>query len=501
MVTLVAHALLEAEGANLAADTLIFQDPPYSLEETFFEHEDGTTGNDQQTTQSRVKTLSNIVKYVGQTKAATPPLASLPVDQGGNGVVGQFWQPGAGAQQRVRKKEEPYTFTERDNRGKVYLYFCPHDKTVSLMNVQGIGWSGVPDSVEALDGKMVQVHQGRATVLQPGKVMVQAFPALDPAVFRQRVFTERQVNDAPVFVGAPPTNYEMRATKGFLFIGSETASTGGVSNKSIAKGATHHINGEELNPTVKPDLRTGEGAHQGRLPVNPIDAAVAVTFEGKGGIKRTSGTLPDSCSAHQDQPLSAVEIRALEDRLPGQRADVVDNDDRLRVVSAHPINSGESPGMLRVVDTTETAKEARTRWQNETDDNSYHSAIPANPDHAEGVTAYNLSLGKPLPLSQQDKAYMDYLRAVADWRTDWEDMKRAPTTISKKTLEYKEKEQTDGAIELIDATFVYRSKGVLPAEIAVNGVVRLDIPKLIVTQTLIDRSRGLEPRAQAPTPK
>jgi hypothetical protein len=31
---------------------------------------------------------------------------------------------------------------DRDNRGKVYLYFCPEDMTVALPNVQGIGWQG-----------------------------------------------------------------------------------------------------------------------------------------------------------------------------------------------------------------------------------------------------------------------------------------------------------------------------------------------------------------------
>ena len=34
---------------------------------------------------------------------------------------------------------------DRDNRRKVYLYFCPEDMTVALDNIQGIGWDGVPD--------------------------------------------------------------------------------------------------------------------------------------------------------------------------------------------------------------------------------------------------------------------------------------------------------------------------------------------------------------------
>jgi hypothetical protein len=32
-----------------------------------------------------------------------------------------------------------------DDRGMVYNYFCPEGRTVSLRNVQGIGWQGVPD--------------------------------------------------------------------------------------------------------------------------------------------------------------------------------------------------------------------------------------------------------------------------------------------------------------------------------------------------------------------
>ncbi|EOI3471019.1 DUF3274 domain-containing protein [Cronobacter turicensis] len=35
----------------------------------------------------------------------------------------------------------------RDNSGKVYNYFCPQDGTVSLQNIQGFGWRGIPDSI------------------------------------------------------------------------------------------------------------------------------------------------------------------------------------------------------------------------------------------------------------------------------------------------------------------------------------------------------------------
>jgi len=140
--------------------------------------------------------------------------------------------------------------------------------------------------------------------------------------------------------------------------------------------------------------------------------------------------------------------------------------------------------------------------------NSYHSSIPANPDHAEGVTAYDLSLGKPLPLPVKDMhdkdsglfldSYMEYLRAVADWRTDWNKMPTAmDNPASKKILECKAKEHTSGAVELMNANFIYYTTGVLPADIAnEKGVVQLRSPPSIVSQTRAEREKRIPPRPQ-----
>jgi len=35
----------------------------------------------------------------------------------------------------------------RKNNGKVYNYFCPNDGTVSLRNIQGSGWRGIPQDI------------------------------------------------------------------------------------------------------------------------------------------------------------------------------------------------------------------------------------------------------------------------------------------------------------------------------------------------------------------
>jgi hypothetical protein len=125
-VALAAHAMPAEEGGHYSADTRILQDSPYSFEETTAEFYDGTPGNAQQTTQSRIKTLSNIVRYVGEEQSFSPSLDELTFPAPtGKGVTGPHWQPGKSAKQWVSGKE--HAFTERDNRGKVVLYFCPPD--------------------------------------------------------------------------------------------------------------------------------------------------------------------------------------------------------------------------------------------------------------------------------------------------------------------------------------------------------------------------------------
>ena len=496
MIALTAHALLAEEGRKYAADTLILQDPPYSFEETNAEFYDGMTGSKQQTTQSRIKTLSNILHYINEKKSATPALSDLDFSRKtGQAVAGPSWRPGAGAKQWIDGK--PYTFGERDNRGKVYLYFCPHDATVALMSVQGMGWNGVPDNIRAPDVRYAaQPREGLASTTgvdtRHPDVTLSVLSSMGEG-FRQRAFTSREVNHQPLLVGAPPARYEMRSADGFKLLLTEENSTTGnwsASIKQIERGATRQITGEALNPPVRAVLTMGEAGHAERLGVSPIDAAIAI---GAGEKAFKTGLFTSSdfrvSPRHGATPLTADEIRTLEERLPHQKngAAAANGDDRLRVISVKIVDKGT----LSCVHTTETPNEARARWQGQTDANSYHSAIPGNPAHAAGVTAYDLSLGAPLPVSDEDKFYMDYLRAVADWRTNWRKMKDAKDDPMKaKIREYFSSEKTPDAAKLINENFTYYSTGDLPSHIARNDVAVLARPRLIMSQTVAERKRG-----------
>lgn len=147
-------------------------------------------------------------------------------------------------------------------------------------------------------------------------------------------------------------------------------------------------------------------------------------------------------------------------------------------------------GTLSCVYTTETPNEARARWQSQTDANSYHSAIPGNPAHAAGVTAYDLSLGAPLPVSEGDTAYLNYLRAVADWRTDWNDLSTSEGENAALVLEHLKSEKTPGAITLVKSNTDYYKTGLLPSDIAKDNFATIGRPKLIVSQTVAQRKQG-----------
>ncbi len=492
MVSLAAHAMMAAEPGQYAADTLIIQDPPYSVEETTLEFYDGVTGSEQQTTQSRIKTLSNIVSYIYKRKSCTPSLSDLEFrPQCGSAVAGPNWKAGGGAKQWTRG--EVYPFTERDNRGKVYLYFCPHDATVALMSVQGIGWQGVPDEIKATDVRSVRsfsMDGGPESTYSVKTINVPVLSTLGEGFF-QRIFTSRQVAGKSLLVGAPPCRYELRSTEGVWLINEEISTTGNmsVSAKQIERGAKRKITGEELNPKVQAILTVGEGGHAGRLAVSPIDAAIA-TAAGKDAIPTTTCLVKEFRSgARRGAPrLTPEEIRQLETSLPGQRVGAKSDDDRLRVVSVD--HADKDP--MKCTYSTETANEARARWQAKTDANSYHSAVPGNPAHAAGVTAYDLSLGAPYSVSDADKAYLKYLCAVADWRTDWKQLRSKednPDAVD--ILKYYDLEDKNGpVVALITATFSYFAQGVLPPEIAKDDKIELHRPNLIVSHTVADRSLG-----------
>jgi hypothetical protein len=84
----------------------------------------------------------------------------------------------------------------------------------------------------------------------------------------------------------------------------------------------------------------------------------------------------------------------------------------------------------------ETPEQAKARWMNQSSENSYHSSIVSHAAHSACATAYDLSIGVSGILKDNDLTWMRFLRAVADWRTNWFGEKKEENKDGEKDFSY-----------------------------------------------------------------
>jgi hypothetical protein len=359
-IATLAHAMLAKEGHGVKADTIIFNNWPYSVDDPSAEMTQ--TGRKQQTRGARELTLQRILGDYVMAKPATMPAWSE-LKKTGRGVVGLRWQ-----------HDSAY---ERDNRGKCYLYFSPDDATVGLVNILGIGYWGVYDGL---------------------------LQRLGPR-FLQRVFVHKDgPSQAAPAVGSAPHALTLKF---------------GDSLKSgvVTFPRDRSINGEALpHPFV---------AWMGpvQLPIGPVDAAIAVTNRYGDGARDPEKTM------------RAVKMRSM----PNLKRDDAIFDES---VAKH---REQSRWGKQGIHADETPEQAKARWMNQSSENSYHSSIVSHAAHSAYATAYDLSVGESGILKDNDLTWMRFLRAVADWRTNWFGMPAGESLTGKEDFSYPPPRQ-----ELID---------------------------------------------------
>ncbi|MGZ3182633.1 MAG: T6SS effector phospholipase Tle3 domain-containing protein [Telluria sp.] len=451
LVTLLAQALLLERGER-PADTLILTHPPYSLDEemgvrmellNFFQGGsdaamDGRYADlaGRQSLHGRLQTLVNIVKGVTHAKATSPDL--MQVNEYDNvGMVGWHWQPSA----------------DRDNRGKVYLYFCPEDMTVALDNMRGIGWQGVPDYLEGTQCKKeanssYAASHGGAAAFRWKPVTVTRSPLYElGAAFHQRVFSAKLRPDLktgkpmPALVGQPPQDFALRlkgendhahvAESVQTLRESLPEATWPVRKDDpllVQRQGIRRITGEALPRPFRADLR-GSQIDADKIPatshlaqvalkhrgpaeeVDPITAAIAVSAS---RLRRWMEEVPDP-NGYKRYPTSTENLSS------NERKRIQDAYNRAK--GTHPNNPDDThfvllatrqPDGTVLAEITERPRDARLRWQHELGEKSFHSAIFDSAANHQHVTAYDLSIGSGKATS--DPGFRAYLSAVADWR-------------------------------------------------------------------------------------
>ncbi|MDH0094926.1 DUF3274 domain-containing protein, partial [Achromobacter mucicolens] len=523
LITLLANAMLHDEGQR-PIDGFVLMSPPYSLKETTFEKWE--LGQAQQTTPARVKTLSNIVGFIADKPHRTPSLADMADGAKDSCIGGLRW---TGQQCETSIDGDTVSFTERDNRGSVFLYFSPQDQTVGMANVQGIGWQGVgenasyywyfdPDAPSAMPSSVDS--QSNSDQGEYRRFDVPALATLG-ARFFQRVFTIRERDGQGEHVGKPPSYAYKLIGLGAMGMGESTweGAKLGAGRKMLANAdflidQTVTIQAPALPVRFLPDFvadgtTLGHEGSRGIKPVwmdtDPIDASISIT---NGGIDAQNIRVIALPTADLRGPAlrRALEEAASDINDPDRNPYLAPHNnewaaDWHRVAHVKPLGGGRYDAIFE-----ESPNEARRRMMDAPAGSnapiSFHSAIPMSAMHSRRAVAYDLAIGQACSID--DEVFYAYLCRVADWRLHWERRDETWRTQVAATsdepdeavLECYEAE-SEANRKLIADTSLYRSDKVPPPDGPLQGggflpkiTLDADYPSLVAWQSVKDRGQA-----------
>ncbi|AKU14582.1 hypothetical protein AzCIB_4697 [Azoarcus sp. CIB] len=143
-IVLAALALLESTNQP---DCVMLMNGPYAFDAKITDTV--AQGDDAPTADARRKTFENIVRHFdsGHRKLTRELVECLRVGQTADGAP---WTPSAPG--------------ERDNTGRMYIYFNPHDRVMGSTALQSIGWQGLPTQLlKTYTGTLYQRMLARST--------------------------------------------------------------------------------------------------------------------------------------------------------------------------------------------------------------------------------------------------------------------------------------------------------------------------------------------------
>ncbi|WP_133647752.1 effector protein Tle3 domain-containing protein [Paraburkholderia flava] len=465
VITLLAQAFLAETNKEPCADCVIMVDSPYSLTEPSVAQVAQPSATPY-TLRGKLNTLINIVQAVTTTPNKNPNLDELePANPLHGGRTGKGWSQKQAT--RLDKDGSTHVFAERDNRGKVYLYFCPEDTTVGLMTIKGIGTYGVPDTVEE---QWAGKHSTAATVagaLFGGPVggyfgnkaaaNKKTWPAMDTLQhhrFFQRLWSKggNMKDGKPPLVGKPLPDC------------IEYLDDGGA-----GQSKNRLINAEPLIPPYKPNLYgdegiTGDATHAG---YDKPDYVSRDTLLGNPNAVKTIHSVPIN-----DLPpsLLGAGYEKIIAWFNSKSPDPEDHTDNVSVSSGGALTyyRGETPNEIR----QRLEKKDKKSW----DQNSYHSAILRDPDNIRRVAAMDAAIGQAKSLDDPDMRNL--LIAISDWKMD------AAAFQAIKNNPYYEPRLDQSSKGLIEACFHYYTKGKFP-----DTLVPKTPPKMVDAETFRDREK------------
>lgn len=349
IISMLANLLLSTmQGKPRPVDAMILAHSPYGLEGTFAE---SLTYGLKQKDSARIQTLANVSNLIWERRSPTPVEKML----GWGSAKKDVWaQTGHG----------------RNNFGLIYNYFCPNDQTVSMRNVQGMGWQGASDA-------------------QLGK--------LGPN-FKQRVFAEgHPVGEAAGTVFSMPSTYT-QTPDGMAIPISQPGNTS-KSGLSVSFGDRKRtLNADALPNTFPFKLMAASS------PFDDVDSQIQLSTAGSKILEKVfdpqSGTETDGQILADGKQMNVATAQGM---LAQHGIDAV-------VLIAFKMLDGRI--WLRRYESKQEALERIHRTGSGV--TSQHSSIVENAEVAEKAMAYDLAIGCGAVFDSEGKWWDLHHRA--DWR-------------------------------------------------------------------------------------
>jgi len=364
IISMLANMLVKQAGGE-PVNCVILNHSPYSLENRFSEN---LQEGHHQTDDARQNTFKNFCK-----------------------LMAVQYKGGQHTEDEIKAFEDLYLLEpadrnkwhndrrfSRNNNGKVYNYFCPVDGTVSLKNVQGFGWRGVPQNI------------------------AKEIPNLYQRVFYQHGVVGKAPDGAPFVLPM--------AKKGDFITSKITCATYCycdviVNGEALPETFTYKLQGEDNHPDNDPS--TCDIPYSAN--VDPDSPDQDISYSAKAGVISRTVTETFPISSRMPYSWTPGHVLTQEERM-------IESHERQKEV-VKGVVTGTRDHMDLELTWLKTREELEKEWM-QTDPVGYsqHSSIVMSQFTPSHAMAFDLAIGQCKAFDYQGGKFWEELLQRADWR-------------------------------------------------------------------------------------
>lgn len=364
IITMLANMLVKQAGYS-PANCVILNNSPYSLESRLMEN---AQSGHHQTSAARQQTFKNFCAVMAEQYK-------------GGELSGDDIEALEGSCTLRRPEENPLRKDNkyrRNNNGKVYNYFCPNDGTVSLKNVQGFGWRGIPGELAS------------------------AIPNLRQRVFCQHVWVGKAPDEKPFEM---PPSYKGDFKYSVATNASYTASDVIINGEELPETFMFRLQGQDNHPDN--DEKTCDAPYKANIDPDSPDAYISYSAKAYAISRTASATYP----------LDDYQRRSW---FPGHvltESELQTESNKRNVTVIHGMVSGSKDFPALTLTWLKSRDELEKEWQ-KSDPVSYsqHSSVVMSEFAPSHAMAFDLAIGQCKAFNYKAGEFWEALLHRADWR-------------------------------------------------------------------------------------